>query len=139
MAIHPLLGTIARFLMAFFFLTSGAGKLFAFQSSAAILAAIGFPSPNISLIGIIAVEMGGGLCLLLGLGTRSISVALIVFLIFATIAIHGPFINDPVSGPDQIVHMLKNIAIIGGLIKFVTDGGGTFSVDNRLQRKEITE
>lgn len=137
MANRSLFDTAARFLMAFFFLASGAGKVFAFQPSAAILAAIGFPSPNISLIGIILIEIGGGLCLLLGLGTRYVSAILIVFLILATIFIHGPFVNDPVQGPDQIIHMLKNIAIIGGLLKFFVDGGGAFSIDNRLRREAV--
>jgi uncharacterized membrane protein YphA (DoxX/SURF4 family) len=51
--------------------------------------------------------------------TNDVAVALIVFLIFATIAIHARFVRDPVTGTDQIVHMIKNIAIIGGLITFV--------------------
>ena len=44
---------------------------------------------------------------------------LIVFLIFATVTVHGPLVRDPVAGTDQIVHIIKNIAIIGGLIPFV--------------------
>ena len=48
-----------------------------------------------------------------------VAVALIVFLIFATVTIHARFVRDPVTGTDQIVHMIKNIAIIGGLINFV--------------------
>jgi uncharacterized membrane protein YphA (DoxX/SURF4 family) len=44
---------------------------------------------------------------------------LIVFLIFATITVHARFVRDPVTGTDQIVHMIKNIAIIGGLMNFV--------------------
>jgi len=137
MANRSLFDTAARFLMAFFFLASGAGKVFAFQPSAAILAAIGFPSSTVFLIGIICIEIGGGLCLLFELGTRYVSALLILFLIFATITIHGPFINDPVRGPDQIIHMLKNIAIIGGLLKFFVDGGGAFSIDNRLRGEVI--
>jgi hypothetical protein len=39
--------------------------------------------------------------------------------IFATIAIHGPLVRDPVARADQIVHMIKNIAIVGGLFNFV--------------------
>jgi uncharacterized membrane protein YphA (DoxX/SURF4 family) len=43
-----------------------------------------------------------------------------VFLIFATITVHGPLARDPATGTDQIVHMIKNIAIIGGLFTFVS-------------------
>jgi len=111
--------TIARCLIAFFFLASGAGKILAFRPSSAILTSIGFPIPTFFLTAIIAVEIVGGLGLLFNVWTSSVAVALIVFLIFATATIHGPLVRDPVTGTDQIVHMIKNIAIIGGLINFV--------------------
>jgi putative oxidoreductase len=111
--------TIARCLIAFFFVASGAGKIFAFQPSSTILASIGFPVPTFFLTAIIAVEIAGGLGLFFNLWTGYVAVTLIVFLIFATITIHGPLVRDPVTGTDQIVHMIKNIAIIGGLLNFV--------------------
>ena len=43
----------------------------------------------------------------------------VAFLIFATVTIHLRFVRDPVAGTDQIVHIIKNIAIIGGLLTFV--------------------
>jgi len=46
-------------------------------------------------------------------------------LILATIVFHARFIGDPVAGPDQFVHMIKNIAIIGGLLTLAADGNGT--------------
>jgi putative oxidoreductase len=113
------MATIARCLIAFFFVASGSGKIFAFRQSSTILAAIGFPMPKFFLTAIIAVEIAGGLGLLFNLWTSSVAVTLIVFLIFATVAIHARFVRDPVAGTDQIVHMIKNIAIIGGLINFV--------------------
>ena len=33
------------------------------------------------------------------------------------------------AGQDQIFHVLKNVAIMGGLLKFFTDGGGAYSLD----------
>ena len=112
------MATIARSLIAFFFLASGSGKIFAFRQSSAILASIGFPIPTFFLTAIIAVEIAGGLGLLFNVWTGYVAVALIVFLIFATVTIHAPFVRDPVAGTDQIVHMIKNVAIIGGLINF---------------------
>ena len=113
------MATIARCLIAFFFIASGSGKIFAFRQSTAILASIGFPIPTFSLTAIIAVEIAGGLALLFNLWTSYVAVTLIAFLVFATITIHARFVRDPVTGTDQIVHMIKNIAIIGGLINFV--------------------
>ena len=107
---------LARWLIAFFFIASGAGKAFAFEPSAAIAASAGLPSPKAFVAGIILLEIAGGLCLLFGFGTKYVSVALIVFLVFASVVFHARFLRDPVSGTDQMVHLIKNIAIIGGLI-----------------------
>jgi len=111
--------TVARCLIAFFFVASGLGKVFAFRQSSAVLASIGFPAPAMVLTSINAIEIVGGLGLFFNLWTSYVAVALIVFLIFATIAIHGPLVRDPATGTDQVVHIIKNIAIIGGLLTFV--------------------
>ena len=113
------MATIGRCLIAFFFIASGAGKLFAFRQTSGILASIGFPIPSLSLAGFIAIEIVGGLGLLLNSWTSYVAVALIAFLVFATITVHARFVRDPVAGTDQVVHIIKNIAIIGGLIIFV--------------------
>jgi putative oxidoreductase len=111
--------TAARSLIGFFFVVSGAGKLSAFRQTSATLASMGFPIPTFSLTAFIAVEIIGGLALLFNLWTSDVAVTLIAFLVFATITIHARFVRDPVAGTDQIVHIIKNIAIIGGLLNFV--------------------
>ena len=113
------MATIARCFIAFFFIASGSGKIVAFRQSSTILASIGFPVPALFLTAFIAVEIAGGLGLLFNVWTSYVAVALIVFLVFATITVHARFVRDPVSGADQIVHMIKNVGIIGGLINFV--------------------
>jgi len=113
------MATVARCLIAFFFVASAAGKIFAFRPSSTVLASIGFPIPTFFVSAFIAVEIAGGLGLFFNVWTSYVAVMLILFLIFATITVHGPLVRDPVTGSDQIVHMIKNIAIIGGLINFV--------------------
>jgi uncharacterized membrane protein YphA (DoxX/SURF4 family) len=66
------MATIARCLIAFFFVASGSGKIFAFRQSSTILASIGFPIPTFFLTAIIAVEIAGGLGLLFNLWTSYI-------------------------------------------------------------------
>src|SRR5260221_444343 len=68
---------------------------------------------------LIAVGIAGGLGLFFNLWTSYIADMLIVFLIFATATVHGPLVRDPVTGTDQIVHMITNVAIIGGSFTFV--------------------
>jgi putative oxidoreductase len=114
------MATIARCLIAFFFVASGSGKIVAFRPSSTVLASIGFPVPTFFVTMFIAVEIAGGLGLFFNLWTSYVAVMLIVFLIFATITVHGPLVRDPVTGTDQIVHIIKNIAIIGGLFNLIT-------------------
>jgi uncharacterized membrane protein YphA (DoxX/SURF4 family) len=95
------------------------GRSLAFRQSSTALASIGFPIPTFVLIGFIAVEVVGGLGLFLNVWTGYVAVMLIVFLIFATITVHLRFVRDPVAGTDQVVHSIKNIAIIGGLFNLI--------------------
>lgn len=124
--LHPL----ARFLVAVIFLLSGIGKLFGFSDSAQMMAGVGFPAPSFFLVCAIAIELVAGTLLLVGYKTRRAAVALVVFLIPATVIFHASGIADPVHGQEQMINMLKNIAIIGALIKFAADGAGAFAVDN---------
>src|ERR1700741_1216884 len=111
--------TIARCLIAFFFVASGLGKVFAFRQSSAILPCMGFPAPAFVLTAINAVEIVGGLGLFFNVWTSYVAVTLIVFLVFATVTIHARFVRDPATGTDQVVHIIKNIAIIGGLFNLI--------------------
>lgn len=124
--LHP----SARFLVALIFLLSGVGKAFAFSATAEMMAGVGFPAPSFFLICAIVFELVGGTLLLVGYKTRYAAVSLIVFLILATIIFHVPGISDPVHGQEQMINTLKNLAILGALLKFAADGAGAFAVDN---------
>lgn len=134
---QKLLNPVARVLIAFIFVASGAGKVFAFDATAVLMSSVGFPMPKLFLVGAIVIEIVGGIALMLGFGTRYAAASLIVFLVPATVMFHIAFIADPASGQEQIAHTLKNIAIAGGLLKFVVEGGGALSLDRRYERKEI--
>jgi putative oxidoreductase len=130
---HPL----ARFLVALIFLLSGVGKLFGFAQTSAMMQGVGFPAPSFFLVCAISIEIIGGFLLLIGYKTRFAALALIVFLVTATLIFHVPSISDPAKGQDQMIQILKNLAILGALIKFFADGAGTLALDNRvgLQRE----
>jgi len=55
------MATIASCLIAFFFVASGSGKIFAFRQSSTILAPSVFPIRTFFLNAIIAVEIAGAL------------------------------------------------------------------------------
>jgi putative oxidoreductase len=71
----------------------------------------------------ILIESLGGVALVLGFYTRWGAAALSGFLIVATWIFHG--------APDQRIHMLKNLAILGGLLHVMAFGPGGLSLEGR--------
>lgn len=126
--LHPL----ARFLVALIFIMSGTGKLFGFAQTAAMMEGVGFPAPSFFLVGAILLEIIGGILLLVGYKARWASLALVVFLVPATLIFHAANLTDPTQGQQQMIEVLKNLAILGALVKFVADGAGAYALDNLL-------
>jgi uncharacterized membrane protein YphA (DoxX/SURF4 family) len=126
MILHPL----ARILVASIFIISGLGQIFGFAATAEMMGNIGFPAPEFFLIGAIAFELLGGLSLILGFQTRIGATLLIIFIILATLIFHVPFITDAVKGQAEAIQTLKNLAILGALVKFWIDGAGAFALDS---------
>ena len=69
----------------------------------------------------IAVELGAGLAFLLGWQVRWASLGLFLYLIPTTLIFHALHLADPAQSRTQIVEVMKNLAIMGGLLKFYAD------------------
>ncbi len=126
--LHPL----SRLLVALIFIMSAVGKLFGFAATSGMMASVGFPAPSLFLTAAILIELIGGTMLLVGYKTRWAAIALIVFLIPATLIFHAANLADPAQTQQQMIEVLKNLAILGALVKFAADGGGAFGFDNLL-------
>jgi len=124
----PLIG---RILVSVIFIASGLGKLAAFNMMAGMLAAKGFPAPAVALGIAAAVEIFGGLALLLGLHTRVAAWVLFLFLIPTTLAFHNFWALSGMEKMDNQAHFFKNVAIMGGLIFLAAFGAGAYSIDNK--------
>jgi putative oxidoreductase len=123
---------LARLLMALIFLLSGFTKIANFGGTVGMLGHLGWPAPALFITLAILIELIGGLCLLFGFRTRMAALALVVFMIAATIGVHGVLLStapDQQAKQEQMVNILKNIAITGGLLKFFTDGAGRYAID----------
>jgi putative oxidoreductase len=109
---------LGRALVALIFIVSGFGKITGFAGTRDMMAGAGFPVATLFLIGAIVLEVSGGLALLAGVKTRWAAIALIVFLIPATIIFHAVHITDSAQGQMQMIETLKNLSILGALIYF---------------------
>ncbi len=122
----PLIG---RVLIALIFLLSGYGKITGWDQTAGFMSAAGMPLVPLFLAGAIAVELLGGLSLLLGIKARVGGAALFLFMIPTTLIFHGFW---KLEGPEQHMQMLmfmKNLAIMGGLGFVAAYGSGRYSLD----------
>lgn len=130
---NKLLSPLSRVLLALIFVLSGFGKLTNMDGTAAMMVSAGFPSSTVKLfmIAAIIVELGCGLALLVGFKTRWASLGLIIFLIPATLIFHVANLTGP-QAQMQSVEVLKNLAIMGGLVKFFLDGAGAVAVDTTV-------
>lgn len=131
---HSSIPLIARILMAAIFLWSGIGKILAFAATQQYMAAAGMPFTGLFLVAAIVLELFGGLSLLLGYKTRWGALALIVFVVAATLIFHTNF-----SERMQQIQFMKNLFIVGGLLMVYHFGAGEFSLDRRTRSSRLTE
>jgi putative oxidoreductase len=114
---------VGRVLLVLVFIGSGSQKFAHPQMFAALMAGDGVPlvTPLLYLSAII--EVGGGVLILLGIYARWLALLLFLFLIPVTIMIHiipGGMMNQ--------IQMMKNLAIMGGLLMLFANGPGAYSV-----------
>jgi len=130
--IGPLIG---RTLIALIFLHSGFGKLTGFEGTVGYIVSKGLPLPQLAAVGAIIVELGAGLMLVVGWKSRSAAAALCVFTALAALLFHNYWAAPADQVQNQMVHFLKNLSMMGGLLYVVVHGPGPLSVDGETARR----
>ena len=115
---------IARILLSAIYLVSGVNKILNSAGTQEYMSANGMFWTGLFLGVAIAIELGGGLSLLLGYKTRLGATALVVFLISATLVFH-----TNLADPMQQLMFLKNLGLLGGLLLVIQYGPGRISLD----------
>ena len=131
----PLLG---RFLITFLFFRSAFGKIANFSGAAGGMAAKGMPYAEVFLVGAIAFEIVGSLCVLLGWKARWGALALLIFLVPATLIFHNFWAIDPAQMREltnQTNHFFKNLTIMGALVFIIGMGPGPLSLSDDKGKK----
>jgi len=120
-----------RILLSLMFIISGWGKLTGFSGTAGYMASMGVPFPELLLPFAIAIELGGGLMLLFGWKARLAALAMFLFIIPTTLIFHNFWAADAASAQNQMIHFMKNVTIMGGMLYVMAFGAGPLSLDNR--------
>ena len=118
-----------RILLALIFIVSGWGKITGFAATAGYIASKGMPWPGGMAAGAIAVEFLGGLALMAGFKTRWAALALFLFLIPTTLIFHNPAGLTGQEAQGQMINLLKNLAIMGGMLMVFAFGAGRYGID----------
>jgi putative oxidoreductase len=127
----PLIATIGRVLIAAVFIMSGLSKLGSAQATQGYIAAVGLPAPLLGYVIALAAEIGGGALLLIGFRTQVIAALLAVFTLATAVFFHNNFADQ-----NTMIHFLKNIMIIGGLLQIIAFGAPALSLDARRMRAQ---
>ncbi|WAC48218.1 DoxX family membrane protein [Asticcacaulis sp. SL142] len=122
---------VGRVMIALLFLISGLGKIAAPEATQGYIASVGLPFPALAYFGALAAELGGGLLLLIGYRTRIVALGMAGFTLATALFFHNNFADQ-----NQMIHFLKNIAIMGGLLQAYAFGAGAYSIDSRRPTAE---
>ena len=122
--VQTLSAPLGRLLIALIFVISGVGKLGSYAGTQGYMESMGVP--GVLLAPVIALEVLGGLAIILGWQTRLVAFLLAGFCIVSAILFHGN-IGDQM----QQIQFLKNLGLAGGFLFLVAHGAGAWSLDNR--------
>jgi putative oxidoreductase len=124
---------IGRLLIASLFLTAGIPKVLQGYGGGftKYLGMLGVPYPEMVGVVAVAIEVLVPIALILGLWPRISSLLLIAFVIAATVLAHRFWEFPEAQQMNQMNHLLKNIAIIGGLLFYYVSGPGAWSLAGR--------
>jgi putative oxidoreductase len=120
-----------RTLLALIFIVSGFGKITGFSATAGYMASKGMPMAEVLLVGTIAVEFLGGLMLLVGWKARWAALAIFLFIIPTTLIFHNPIGLTGQEAQNQIINVMKNLSIMGGMLMVFACGPGAWSLDRK--------
>jgi putative oxidoreductase len=115
-----------RALLSVIFIVAGIGKIGAYAGTQGYMESMGVPGALLPLV--IALEIGGGLAVLLGWQTRIAAFLLAGFCLVSALIFHADLADQM-----QSILFMKNLAIAGGLLTLFASGAGTWSLDARQQ------
>lgn len=116
------LNLIGRILLALIFLLAGVGKISDSAGTMHYMEAMGLPA--LLFWPTVALEVLGGLAIVIGYRTRLVAFVLAGFCVVTALVFHRHFADQI-----QMIMFLKNLAMAGGFLLLASTGATAFSVD----------
>tara|TARA_R110002111_G_scaffold247140_5_gene310221 strand:+ start:35573 stop:36013 length:441 start_codon:yes stop_codon:yes gene_type:complete len=135
--VQGLVTVSGRIMIATIFLMSAVGnKIPNFNNIAGYMASEGVPLPKLMLAGAIAFLIAGSLSIIVGFKARIGAGLLLVFLVLATYYFHDFWtLEDAQAKQGQMIHFMKNLALMGTMLFLIANGSGRMSLDHVLSAK----
>ena len=118
---HSLVSLVARILLSAIFVTAGINKVSGYTGTQAYMEAHGLPGALLPAV--IALEVIGGIAVLLGIFSRYAGVALAAFCLAAAAVFHRDFADQM-----QVTNFMKNVCMAGGFLLLFANGPGRYAV-----------
>jgi len=119
---------IARVFLAAVFLYSGLDKLRYWREGVAEMKDVGLPMPTLSLIVVIAIQLGAGLMVLLGIHARIGAWMLLAFTGAATLIGHRFWTLSGIASRRSFTTALEHLAMMGGFLLLALTGPGRYAL-----------
>ena len=134
--------TIARVLMSIVFIVFGYlqfTNIGAYIANPAVVKAAGLTggilSPTIIAYLVAAIDLFGGLLILVGFQTRWAALVLVVFTILTLFLAHNFWTMEGPARIGNMVNFYKNLVVIGALLMLWTFGAGPYSLDSKFGKE----
>jgi len=126
--LNPWIELAGRLLLVTMFIMAGFNKISGYEGTQQYMQAMGVPGALLPVV--IALELGGGLAVAVGFGTRLVAFGLAGFTMLATLVFHSNLADQV-----QMLFFLKNLGIAGGFLLLFVHGAGPLSVDAMRSRQ----
>lgn len=113
---------VSRLLLALIFVHEGTTLATHFSGTVKAMAVVGVGAPLV--VGVIALQLGAGLAIALGVLARIGAVLLGLFCLMTATMFHMDFSNQ-----NELLHFEKDLAIAGGMFVLAVMGSGRLSLD----------
>lgn len=123
---------IARILLAAIFISAGFSKLFGFDGTVAYIASKGLPAPVVLAALTTALEILGGIAIVIGFKARIAGLLLGGFTILAAFIFHNFWAVPAEQAYIQNIMFMKNLSMAGGLFLLTVFGAGSLSIDSKV-------
>jgi putative oxidoreductase len=123
---------LARILLALIFVLAGVSKLGDPMRTVGMMASHGIPLSQVLVFGAIAVELVGGLMLMLGWHGRLAALVLCVYTLTLALIFHAYWRATGADASTQHALFFGHLSMMGGMLYVVAYGPGPVSVDEAV-------